>query len=131
MWEWVQSGGAAIIFFSGVVGAIGGLILSGTKAGKTAINFINKEPMDAHEGLRKEVRSFMSEHKGCKPKTEKRLEALEDRVNKHDDLFEKDLASLRILFRIDDVMLDHCIYDNHIDQCKECKDELHNHILNR
>ncbi len=85
-----------------------------------------------------DMQTFMQEHEGCKPKTEKEIAVLKEenktlkkRLDRIDEILADDLESLRLIYRILDVFLDHLIYGNHIEQIKQSKEDLHQHILNR
>lgn len=82
-----------------------------------------------HEQLRSDVKAFMDEHSSCKPDTERRLKELEERVGTCEKLSSRDWESWKLQFRIDDTILEHIKHGNHLAECGEVKDELHQHLL--
>lgn len=88
--------------------------------------------------IESDMRKFMDEHAGCKPRTEHELQKMHDDITdiknslkRIEQILAKDLTSFKVTFQIFDILLDHSIYGNHIEQIKQAKEDLHQHILNR
>lgn len=128
--EWLQIYWPTVVFILAVIEGVREIATNTGVFGRWVQRKINGN-------LEQRVISFMDEHQGCKPRTEKRLKEIEDSINriekrirKQEILSQRDWESWKLQFRIDDNILEHVKHGNHFQQCSDVKDELHQHLLN-
>lgn len=80
--------------------------------------------------IERSMQSFMSTHSGCKESTERKLADLDGRVESCEERIGRDWESWKLQFRIDDALLEHVKHGNHMQECSDLKEELHEHLLN-
>lgn len=128
--EWLEQSWWMLGIIAGMFTYITAITTGGGRFGRWARSKIVGQ-------IEMDMKAFMDEHKGCKPQTEKsiaelkrKVSAIEIRLDNEEKLRKRDWESWKLQFRIDDNLLEHVKHGNHFDECSECKDELHQHLLN-
>lgn len=129
--EWLQHGGFLILGLSAFVSALLVIASGGGKFG----TWVRAKMVGSIEN---EMSKFMNEHATCKPDTQRKLreleykdQDLEKEIEHIYKILEKDNQDRKLIFKILDAHSEHIIHDNHIDQVKAYKDELHTYVLSR